>query len=229
MLYLILLFALSLVNCVPVQDIIEIKDTPSVEEGASVARTLVNRESLANVNTIKSIKQADGSFSQLPVSNMEYYADCDNDGDPYWLVIDVGTANQNIIKGSKFSFSIRVGDHAKYDEVSDSYPGGIEGSPAGLPRVTLTGTLRQVYYPNPFDKRRIDLEKCFLKRHPDASMWLPGNYLSPHKSHWAKFTVDGVQLIGGFGDRAYIGEVDADLYHSAELIPPPEPEGRCLN
>lgn len=64
----------TLVTAIPVNDII-IEDTPTVEDGAAVARTLVNRESLANVNTIKSLKQSDGSFLDLPVSSVEYYAD----------------------------------------------------------------------------------------------------------------------------------------------------------
>lgn len=213
-----LLLFVTLVTAIPVNDII-IEDTPTVEDGAAVARTLVNRESLANVNTIKSLKQSDGSFLDLPVSSVEYYADCDNDGDPYWLVIDIGGPNQNIIKGSPFSFTIRVGDHPKYDkDVSDEYPGSIDGSVAGSPRVQLTGTLRSIYFDNPFDRKKLALEKCFLARHPDASAWLPSNYLSPHKSHWTKFKVDGAYLIGGFGGRGYIGEIDSDLYHAAEII-----------
>ncbi|RCK62323.1 hypothetical protein Cantr_09373 [Candida viswanathii] len=213
-----LLLFVTLVSAAPVHDII-IEDSPTVEDGAAVARTLVNRESLANVNTIKPVKRPDGTVLNLPVSSIEYYADCDNDGDPYWLVIDIGGPNQNIIKGSPYSFTIRVGDHAKYDEdVNDEYPGGLDGSVAGSPRVQLTGTLRAFYFDNPFDPKKLELEKCFLKRHPDASAWLPNNYLSPHKSHWAKFKVDGAYLIGGFGGRAYIGDIDSDLYHAAEII-----------
>lgn len=195
-----------------------LEDIPTVEEGASVARTLVNRESLVNVNTIKSIRNGDDSIRHLPVSSMEYYADCDADGDPYWLVIDIGGTNQNIIKGSDYSFTIRDGDHPSNEKVDENYPGRVQGSPAGSPRVQLSGKLRKITFNNPFDQRKLALEKCFLLRHPDAVMWLPSNVVSPHKSHWAKIMVDGVYLIGGFGDRAYIGEIDADLYHSADII-----------
>lgn len=214
----LLFFLVTVVSAIPVDNVI-IDDTPTEEDGAAVARTLVNRESLANVNTIKLIKQSDGTTLHLPVSAVEYYADCDNDGDPYWLVIDIGGPNQNIIKGSPFSFTIRVGDHPKYDkDVSDEYPGSIDGSVAGSPRVQLTGSLRSIYFDNPFDPKKLALEKCFLQRHPDASAWLPSNYLSPHKSHWAKLKVDGAYLIGGFGGRGYIGEIDSELYHSADII-----------
>ncbi|CAI5756077.1 unnamed protein product [Candida verbasci] len=221
------LFLISFVLAFPLDEI-KLNDIPSEEEGASVARTLVSRESLVNVNTIKTIKNSDGKITYLPVSTMEYYADCDEDGDPYWLVIDVSGANQNILKGSTFSFSIRDGDHPNYDEVAENYPGKLEGSPAGSPRVQLTGKLQKIWFPNPFDQKKFDLEKCFLQRHPDAAMWLPDNVLSPHKSHWVKFLVDEIYLVGGFGDRAYIGEINQEIYHSAEIIPPKDnnEEGR---
>ncbi|EGW33846.1 uncharacterized protein SPAPADRAFT_59207 [Spathaspora passalidarum NRRL Y-27907] len=195
-----------------------LKDIPTVDEGARVARTLVNRESLTNINTIKTIKQLDGSVRHLPVSSMEYYADCDSDGDPYWLAIDVGGTNQNIIRGSDYSFTIRVGDHPNTEKVDESYPGSIPASPAGSPRVQLTGRLQKITFTNPFDPKKVALERCFLAKHPDAAVWLPNNIVTPHKSHWTKLVVDGVYMVGGFGDRAYIGEINAELYHSAEII-----------
>ena len=199
----------------PFEDVIILEnDGPTNEEGASVARTLVNRESLANVATIKTWRLENGKTRHLPVVNMEYYADCDEDGDPYWLVIDVGGANQNIIKGLPFSFAIRDGDHPDWDKVASNYPGKREGS----------GKLEYVNFFNPLDPRRIKLEKCFLQRHPDSSLWLPGSVVSPHKSHWVKLKVDGVYIIGGFGDTAYIGDIEPELYHAAEIIPPSDGE-----
>ena len=138
----------------PFEDVIILEnDGPTNEEGASVARTLVNRESLANVATIKTWKLENGKTRHLPVVNMEYYADCDEDGDPYWLVIDVGGANQNIIKGLPFSFAIRDGDHPDWDKVASNYPGKREGSNAGSPRVQLTGKLEYVNFFNPVAPR----------------------------------------------------------------------------
>lgn len=43
---------------------------PSIEDGARVARTLVFRESLVNVNTFKTVKSGDDE-TQLPVSSMD--------------------------------------------------------------------------------------------------------------------------------------------------------------
>ncbi|ODV80576.1 uncharacterized protein CANTADRAFT_88505 [Suhomyces tanzawaensis NRRL Y-17324] len=189
---------------------------PSEEEAATVARTLVQRESLTNINTIRKIHQDDGTTRALPFSAMEYYADCDEDGDPYWLAVDIGTTFQNLRQGSDVSFTIRVGDHPAWDEVNATYPGGIEQSPAGSPRINLSGRLNWVPFKTPFDYIR--LQACFLKRHPDAVAWLPGSYGSPHSSRWAKLEVDAIYFVGGFGDRAYIGAIDPELYHAADVI-----------
>ncbi|ODV67714.1 hypothetical protein HYPBUDRAFT_152535 [Hyphopichia burtonii NRRL Y-1933] len=189
---------------------------PTVEEGADVARTLVNRESLVNVNTFTKIKDSGDSETLIPVSSMEYYADCDNDGDPYWLVIDIGSTFQNIKHGSEYTFTIRAGDHPSGEKVDENYPGGRSWSPAGSPRVNLRGTLQNVTFENPLDL--IHLEHCFVKRHPDAKWWLPSNAITPHKAHWVKFVVSGVYFVGGFGDRAYIGPIDSELYHSAKVV-----------
>ena len=49
----------------PFEDVIILEnDGPTNEEGASVARTLVNRESLANVATIKNWKLENGKTRQ---------------------------------------------------------------------------------------------------------------------------------------------------------------------
>lgn len=183
---------------------------PTMEDGALVARTLIKRESLANVNTIQSITKGDMTY-EIPVSSMEYYADCDNDGNLFWLVVDIGSTYQHIKGGSPYSFTIRAGDHALNDEVNPEYPGGLSSSPAGSPRVNLKGQLKDVSFDNPLDYAA--LEKCFVVRHPDAKWWLPSNPISPHKAHFVKFEVEDVFIIGGFGDRAYIGPVDSELYH----------------
>lgn len=210
----ILLTALTGVNAIyldkPIQANINLPLRPTVEDGALVARTLIKRESLANVNTIQSITKGDKSY-EIPVSSMEYYADCDNDGNLYWLVVEIGSTYQHIRSGSPYSFTIRAGDHALKEDVSPDYPGGIASSPAGSPRVNLKGQLKDVEIENPLDYAA--LEKCFLSRHPDAQWWLPSNIVSPHKTHFVKFEVDDIFIIGGFGDRAYIGPVDSELYH----------------
>ena len=51
------------------------------------------------------------------------------------------------------------------------------------------------------------LADCFVNKHPDAKYWLPGNPI--HESEWVRLVVTQVYWIGGFGDRAYIGWIDA--------------------
>lgn len=218
-------YAINHVLCYPViEDSISVSNSqkplninviPNVEHGARVARTLVSRESLVNVNTLKTVKHGD-EHMKIPVSSMEYYADCDGNGDPYWLVVDIGSTFQNIEEGSDYTFTIRVGDHPSNEEVDTSYPGSIKHSPAGSPRINLMGKLENVTFENPIDQ--LKLEACFLKRHPDAKAWLPRNKITPHKSHWAKLVVDEVYMIGGFGNLAYIGTIEGAIYHEAKLI-----------
>ena len=179
---------------------------PSVEEAAAEVRTLVNRESLANLATIDATKD-----SNVPVSFMEYYADCDDDGTLTLLSLNIGTSYRNIANGSPASLSIRVGDHAMNERVDPHYPGGIVDSPAGSPRVSLSGTFVDVDDDIETHER---LTKCFIKRHPDAKWWLPGNHI--HTSRWTQFKVDGVYFLGGFGDRAYIGDIPVELYRDAK-------------
>lgn len=179
---------------------------PTAAEAAIEARTLLHRESLANLATID-------SKTNVPVSFMEYYADCDSDGTLTLLALNIGTSYRNIANGSPASLSIRVGDHAINDNVNPHYPGGIVNSPAGSPRISLQGTFTEVEN-TPENLAR--LTKCFIQRHPDAKWWLPGNPV--HTSHWTQFKVSEVYFLGGFGDRAYIGNIPLELYKAAQPL-----------
>lgn len=56
--------------------------------------------------------------------------------------------------------------------------------------------------------------ECFVKKHPDARYWLPGNAI--HESEWVRLVVEGVYWVGGFGDRAYIGWIPVEGYKSVK-------------
>ncbi|WPK27212.1 hypothetical protein PUMCH_004589 [Australozyma saopauloensis] len=184
---------------------------PSMEEGAVVARTLVNRESMMNVNTISQ----SGADKGYPKSSVEYYVDCDGDGNPYWLIVDIGSPYRHISQGSRFSVSVRAGDHPQNEKVDDRYPGGVPLSPMGQPRVNLMGELQEIAHdPEVWGK----LLRCFIERHPDSKWWLPTNLVLPHRTHWAKIIVHDVYMVGGFGDRAYIGPIDGETYHKARIL-----------
>lgn len=200
-----LLFTLtSLISLATALPLPQSHHVPSVEEAAQYARTLVHRESLANVATIVQ----HGDLSGTPESFMEYYADCD--GTLTFLAINMSTTYRNVAAGSPVSLAIRAGDHPLHDNVNPHYPGAIPQSPAGSPRISLRGR----FVPLDIDQKTT---ACFLHRHKDAAWWLPGNRI--HSSYWLKFQVDGVYFVGGFGDRAYIGEIPVDLYNAAEPLP----------
>ncbi|KAG5366481.1 hypothetical protein CJU89_0910 [Yarrowia sp. B02] len=176
---------------------------PSAEEAARVARTLVHRESLTTLVTVN----GDGT----PEGYVEYYADCGHDGSPVMLNVHIGTGFRNIAAGSDATLSVRVGDHPVTESTNPWYPGGIVKSAAGSPRVSLRG-----HFVDLSADEAQAVEACFLDRHPDAKWWLPGNKV--HSSHWVKFEVASLHMVGGFGDRAFIGEIDGDLYRSAKVL-----------
>lgn len=182
---------------------------PTVEEAAVEARTLVKRESLANLATIVQ----EGENAGIPESFMEYYADCgDVDGSLTLLALTISSSYRNIAAGSPASLSIRVGDHPFVEHVDPHYPGGIPPSPAGSPRISLRGKFVHINTTDD-EETSLRLTQCFTKRHPDARFWLPGNKI--HDSQWVKFEVEGLYFLGGFGDRAYIGEIPVELYKSS--------------
>lgn len=78
-------------------------------------------------------------------------------------------------------------------------------SAANLPRFSLLGHLEDISASSEADA--LELQECFLKAHPDARYWLPGNRI--HESGWVRLVVDEVYWVGGFGDRAYIGWIPA--------------------
>ena len=82
-------------------------------------------------------------------------------------------------------------------------------SAANLPRFALLGYLEKIQEAEISAK---ELAECFLKPHPDAKYWLPGNDI--HESGWVRLVVEKVYWFGGFGDRAYIGWIPVDEWRS---------------
>lgn len=179
---------------------------PTVEHAAIEARTLVMRESLANVATL------DNGY---PVSFMEYFADCNHNGSLTFLALEESQTFKNIDSGSPASLSIRVGDHHFREHVSPFYPGSNPRSSAGNVRLSLRGNFVDL---SQDEVKANNLVSCFSKRHPDAVRWLPELRKSGQKSKWVQFDVTSVYFIGGVGERAFIGDVPVELYNQAKPI-----------
>ena len=60
--------------------------------------------------------------------------------------------------------------------------------------------------------KELGVEECFLAKHGDAGLWLPGSETSPHTGRWTRLRVEEVYWVGGFGDVAYIGWLDAKAF-----------------
>ena len=60
--------------------------------------------------------------------------------------------------------------------------------------------------------RSKNIVKCFTRNHADAKWWLPGDDNSPHRGIWMRMVVEEIYWIGGFGDRAFIGWFDPEVW-----------------
>lgn len=141
-----------------------------------------------------------------PIGQMEYYASCGpNLYNPTVLAVSIATTYRNARAGSNVTLSLRYHPPANHPPSKDPYT----YSPANLPRFSLIGRLERLSREEIEDN---EIEACFLARHPDATIWTPGNDI--HESWWARLVVEEVYWFGGFGDRAYIGWIPADVYRA---------------
>ncbi|KAK8099216.1 uncharacterized protein PG998_012457 [Apiospora kogelbergensis] len=171
-------------------------------------------------------KRSDGVSSQenrppgmggMPHGLMEYVADCEDEGNPTMLAINVETSFKNARAGSNISLAMqwappyppnkRIKSYypsfldyflGRSDGVASSKKEAVPYSAANLPRFSVLG-----YIANVEPEKKAEMSACFVKAHPDAKYWLPGNRI--HESEFVRLVVQQVYWIGGFGDRAYIG------------------------
>ncbi|KAF2199666.1 hypothetical protein GQ43DRAFT_442300 [Delitschia confertaspora ATCC 74209] len=179
---------------------------PTIHESAVQARRILRLSGIGTLSTIfPSSKSAEDSPHSLenrpstvagtPIGLMDYYADCEPHGNPTVLAITIATSFKNVASGSNITLSLRW---QPPDAHSKFY------SAAALPRFSLIGHLEDITDPH----ETPDLVQCFVRKHPDAAAWLPGNPI--HTSKWVRLVVEEVYWIGGFGDRAYIGWVPVE-------------------
>lgn len=196
---------------------------PSIHESAIQARRVLHLETIGTLSTIFPSTSAShvtydtlpehrlgadyqsvfenrpSGLEGMPIGLMDYYADCEpSSGNPSILAISIATSFKNVDAGSNITMSLRW--HPQ---------DGVWRSAANLPRFSLLGHLEEI---SAEDVKEEGLASCFVKTHPDAVAWLPGNRI--HESRWVRLVVEEVYWIGGFGDRAYIGWIPVEEWRN---------------
>lgn len=155
-----------------------------------------------------------GDLGGMPIGLMDYFADCEDSGDPTILAINIATSFKNVRAGSNISLGVQWAPPyppAKrimstfFDSMlgRESKKEAVPYSAANLPRFSILGYLEKI------DSASIAaVSSCFVDAHPDAKYWLPGNKI--HQAEFVRLVVQQIYWVGGFGDRAYIGWLDVD-------------------
>lgn len=165
------------------------------EFAAEVARTIVNHGDVLHVSTLRE----DG----YPVTMPEYYVSSDyckgveSTGNPILVLMNVSSTLQHFKDNGKLTMTVEGRKH--HAPVMES------------PRANLFGTLKEV-------ETSDALKACFAKRHPDSASWLPGTDGLVHDAAFYEFDVEKLYYVGGFGNVAYIGDIDGELYHSSQPL-----------
>ena len=187
---------------------------PTAAESAVMGRRVLALTKLGTLATVfpSAASRLPGDLAGVPIGLMDYFADCEDAGNPTVLAIKIATSFRNIAAGSNVSLSLRwtppyppakrigLGSPADGDA-----PDPVPYSAANLPRLSLFGYTEWI---DTNTALHAGLARCFTKKHPDAGFWLPGNRI--HESAWMRLVVTRVYWIGGFGDRAYIGWIPVE-------------------
>ncbi|KAJ4356341.1 uncharacterized protein N0V89_004373 [Didymosphaeria variabile] len=176
---------------------------PTVHESAVLARRILDIEKIATLSTIfpntHTTENRPSDVGGSPIGLPDYFANCEPDtGNPTILELPIATSFKNVQAGSNISLSLRW--HAPYRHWY---------SVASVPRFSLVGYLEEL---TDEEVKEESIAACFVKKHPDAAAWLPGNRI--HVSKWVRFVVQEIYWIGGFGDRAYIGWIPLEEWQS---------------
>ncbi|KAI0415752.1 pyridoxamine 5'-phosphate oxidase-domain-containing protein [Xylaria grammica] len=214
---------------------------PTSYESAVLGRRILALTPLGNLATVFPADNAGGQYGAeenrpdglggMPHSMMDYVADCEDGGNPTFLAINVETTFKNVHDGSNISLAqawtppfppdkrikstttttglfSRLANWLGLGSDDDSQPEDtVPYSAANLPRFSLLGYVERIN-----DVSAAALSECFVKKHPDAKYWLPGNRI--HESEFVRLVVQQVYWVGGFGDRAYIGWIPVEEWNS---------------
>ncbi|BFZ64155.1 hypothetical protein YB2330_005294 [Saitoella coloradoensis] len=178
----------------------------TLEEAGIVARRLVREEGLANLMSVWQ-PEVNQTMEGAPMGLMTYIADCNGDGNPSLLIMNLEPAYRNWAHGSSLTLSIR--EHPKHPVYSL----------AAGPRMNLFGNITEITTPSENER----IESCFLDAHPDAVEWIPS--AGVHFGKWYTFEIEKIYFFGGFGNVSYIGFLPLEYFRNATEEVQVEAEG----
>ncbi|KAK9762033.1 hypothetical protein K7432_012607 [Basidiobolus ranarum] len=162
----------------------------TAEEAAVLARQMVRDYGIGTLIT----SYPDGQ----PFGTMDYFSDdCGRTGNPIFLMSTLQISVQNLDTSPRGAFAIQM-----------QLPNPRQ-SPMPHARFTLMGEVKKIPQAEAESQQ---LKECFLRKHSEAKWWI--NYPD---FQFYRMEVDRVFWIGGFGGYHYIGPIDPDTYHSAEV------------
>ncbi|EXJ62850.1 hypothetical protein A1O7_03291 [Cladophialophora yegresii CBS 114405] len=196
------------------QERIDASSIPSRYQSTLLARRLLHLSSHGDLITVfpaagNLSSRIPPSVASTPIGLPEYIATCEEESghaaDPTILSLKISTATRNAEAGSNATLSLSWWD--EYIHRTGRAP----FAPANLPRLSLTGYLEEI---RDEDSPARVLESCFLKKHRDSVMWLPGRKWAAHEGVWTRLVVQEAYWIGGFGDKNYIGWLDPEEWRA---------------
>ncbi|OCT54999.1 hypothetical protein CLCR_03090 [Cladophialophora carrionii] len=196
------------------QDDLDASSIPSRYQSTLLARRLLHLSSHGDLITVfptagNLSSRIPPSVASTPIGLPEYIATCEEEShhaaDPTILSLKISTATRNAEAGSNATLSLSWWD--EYIHRTGRAPFAL----ANLPRLSLTGYLEEIPAE---DRAARALETCFLKKHKDSVMWLPGRKWAAHEGVWTRLVVQQAYWIGGFGDKNYIGWLDPEEWRA---------------
>ncbi|KAI0400068.1 pyridoxamine 5'-phosphate oxidase-domain-containing protein [Xylaria palmicola] len=220
---------------------------PTAYESAVLGRRILALTPLGNLATTfpgegagyGAEENRPGGLGGMPHSMMDYVADCEGDGNPTFLAVNVETTFKNVRDGSNISLALqwtppyppdkRIKSSASASDFLSRLAGWLGLRPDGdsdsdsdssSPREMVPYSAANLPrfsllgYVEKIDSSApaaaAALAECFVAKHPDARYWLPGNRI--HKTEFVRLVVQHIYWVGGFGDRAYIGWISTDAW-----------------
>lgn len=186
---------------------------PSRNESTVLARRLLAKSKTGVLSTIFpsniTSPYVPHAVANTPIGLPDYIASCEEPtGNPTLLALTISTSTRNVFAGSNVSLAISWWD--EYVKLTHSEP----WSAANLPRASLIGWLEEM---SKEDVDKVDVVSCFTDVHGDSRWWLPGDKGAAHQGIWMRMIVEQVYWIGGFGDRAFIGWFDPDIWRETTV------------